>query len=176
MKMQCLPHQIEPERLARSRRILSGVIPLRLMPRLCDMLESSEGQAIVSFHFDCDEDGSTIIHLSIHAELKLMCQLTMKPYWQPIDTQIDLAPIKHESQARFLPANVEPFLMLEPTIAPAQIVEDELILNLPLVPKNPKNNCSNQKNQAYYAPCDELDASADTYQPFAVLASLKRKG
>ena len=174
MKTQCLPHQIDPERLARHRRLLAGAIPFRLMPRLCDMLESAEGEALVSFQFDYDEDGSIIIRLSIHAEVTLVCQRTLKPYLQPLDVQLDLAPIKHENQAQFLPANLEPLILHEPTIAPAQIVEDELILNLPLVPKDPKNDCSNQKNQAYYAPHDEISVETETYQPFAVLASLKK--
>ncbi len=56
------------------------------------------------------------------------------------------------------------------------LVEDELILALPMFPMHEKKDCSLSQNQAYYATSDI--EQKNTYKPFAglnQLAELKEK-
>jgi uncharacterized protein len=84
-----------------------------------------------------------------------------------------ITPIAHESEAARLPENYEPVMLEEDFISPVAIVEEELILNIPLIPMHNEADCPHAENSAYYG-AKEVEAEP-SLKPFAGLAELKKK-
>jgi len=99
----------------------------------------------------------------------MTCQRTLKRYWQPIDSHSSVAVVAAEDQVSALPENLEPKLVPEGRVKLVELVEDELLLALPLVPRDPAS-----------APVENVGDSFDSVEPdesespFAELARLRK--
>ena len=135
-----LPVQLEPTKFAKQRRRIQGDVAYEQMPRLSELLapDAQREQVNVAMSFEVDEHGFVVINLSIEASLPLVCQRTLEVFYFPVKTDTCLSPIYHDSEAKKLPAHYEPLLMEEEMLRPSKMVEDELLLALPIVPKKPQ--------------------------------------
>ena len=102
--------------------------------------------------------------VQINGTLSLVCQTTLKPFDLPVAIQSVLSPIYHEREAERLPSDYEPMLLHEDMVEPAHIVEDELLLHLPVVPRAPGERLITHHN--------ESPTEAAKTNPFAVLKDL----
>jgi uncharacterized protein len=96
----------------------------------------------------------------------MTCQRTLKRFAQPIDSTSDVAVVASESEADALPEDLEPKLVPDGRLRLVELVEDELLLALPLVPRDPASEPVGEAEQAD----DESEASG----PFAALEKLRR--
>ena len=172
-----LPEHIEPLRLARSHRLLSGQLPLRRMRRLAESIEDETGDIDVELEFDVDMNGIAILEGHITCSIQLRCQRCMQQMTWPIDVVFRLGLVESEAEIDALGEQYEPLLLEDDLVSIADIVEDELLLALPIVPRHEEDKC--QLNNPAAGPA-ELDSPADTDatpvdNPFAVLAELQRK-
>ena len=69
--------------------------------------------------------------------LPLVCQRTLEVYRQPVHVEQRLGLIGHESDEAALPPGYEALLIVDGQLHPAEVIEDELILALPVVPLKP---------------------------------------
>ena len=146
-----LPRYVEPTRLANNRQTLSGVLSLAEMPRLAESLPAQDQEIETCLQFGRDDGNRVVIEIHIRATLLLECQRTLKTYSQDFDITTTLCPITHDSEAKLLPQGYEPLLLHDDQITTVDLVEDELLLALPIVPKQQDNDCAQTDNQAYYA-------------------------
>ena len=166
-----LPTQIEPYRLAKAQRVLRGDIALGAMSRLAGSLVSEQGAVTVELRFGVDPDGITYIAGHLSGELMLRCQRCLQAMLYSIDCELNLGLVASEAQVEGLPERYEPLVVTSPTLSLSAIVEDEVILALPIVPMHADPAC----RPAYMAADDEAGAGTETEapNPFAVLAQLK---
>lgn len=131
------PDWINPWAAAQGRREFRGTLPLARMRRLAPLLADDGGEA----HFECrlllDNEGRPLIHLRVQAELLLRCQASLEVYRQPIERHSELGVIAEDSEETLLPGHLEPVLAPAGRLALIELVEDELILAMPQVPRNP---------------------------------------
>ena len=167
-----LPLQVEPLRLANARQCLMGALTLAELPRLADMLPSQQQVVEVTMQFDRDDERRAVIDLTIHAVLQLECQRTLKHYEQTFDIHSRLCPVAHDSEVTSLPVEYEPLLLHNDMVCICDVVEEELILALPIIPKQQDNDCAEADNQAYYADSESAVELKKT-SPFAALADIK---
>ncbi len=167
-----LPVHIDPIRFAETGRVLEGEIPLVGMKRLTDLLLDDGGDVSVKLEFSVDNEGLHVLHGRITSSLELICQRCLDGMVLEIDSDFHLAFVPEGKVEAEVPEHYEPFMLDGELIYLQDIIEDELILALPIVPKH-----SHQ--------CIELDADADEQKvdevltsteenPFAVLSSLKK--
>jgi uncharacterized protein len=73
----------------------------------------------------------------LSADLTLECQRTLEPFEWPavVDTRLGL--LESEAGAAALPPDCEPLLLEDGSLSPRRVIEDELLLALPLVPVKP---------------------------------------
>lgn len=170
MKTERLPLTIEPLKYAKAGRKSRGAIDLSEMPRLSEALHTTDGTADVSMAFDCDEEGRVVIDMSIKAILPLSCQRCLNVYELQIDSEQLLSPVLTPDEAERLPSHLEPFILTGDFLQPVDLIEESLLLEVPIVPMHDPEDC----HGAPQAPVtEEVSVTPEKENPFAVLADLK---
>ena len=131
------PDWISPNRAAEGKRIFSGTIPLKRMKRLAALLDEVRGEAAFTASFRTDLDKRIIIDLQVEAALPLVCQASLDVYDEQVKRNSELAVIDDEREQFDLPENYEPVLTENGRLSIASLVEDELLLGLPQIPRKP---------------------------------------
>lgn len=180
--MTGMTETIEPLALATSGRIFEGRLPVSSLPRLLPLLvldDDADTQHEVEYmlEFGKDEGGTPRITGSVTATLPVKCQRCMGIMALPVSTKTQLGIVATREAAQQLPEPYEPLLLPisedDDGISIASIVEDELILALPLVAMHNKEDCP--QGDAFLGTKDgQEDAAAmQRENPFAVLSQLK---
>jgi uncharacterized protein len=160
-----LPDQIDIWRMVSGRRCFAGELSLSALPRLRSSLAEQDGSVSFELEFDTDEFDQAYAEMRVRGELPLVCQRTLEVYRQPVAVSMRLGLITREEQEAALPPGYEPFLVpADGLVAPADLIEDELILALPLVPARPESVVAER--------VDDGEA-AERPNPFAALKSLR---
>lgn len=173
-KLNPLPVKIEPSRYAIGKREIDASVELSSLPRIKEYLRHVDGSIRVKLSFARDEQNRVVIHMHTDGVLALTCQRCLDELSWPVHSEHIVCPVASESEVALLPESYEPVLLEEDFISPVAIVEEELILNLPLIPMHAEEDCSNIKNSAYYGRVDINEAESEP-NPFALLAELKKK-
>jgi len=165
------PDWISPGRAAEGKRIFSGTIALSRMKRLAALLVEANGDASFVAAFKSDIDKRVIIDLQVEAELPLICQASLEVYKEQVDRHSVLAVIDHEHQQEDVPDSYDPVLTENGRLAIASVVEDELLLGLPQIPRKPS------LEKIEYSTGGKIRKSAEPQQgtrknPFAALQGL----
>jgi uncharacterized protein len=87
--------------------------------------------------FRFDRQGLVTIDLRVKAALPLVCQRSLQTYVERVDRRSQLAVIEDMADQEELPEHYEPVLVEERRLALADLVEEELLLAVPQVPRNP---------------------------------------
>lgn len=167
-----LPKVVDVWRMVTARRSFSGLLPIESLDRLKDMLESAEGNVSYTLDFGTDALGVAYLAVKAEAPLTLMCQRTLKPFVLPVGIDTRLGLLRHEQEEAALPPGYEPLLVGNGEVEPAAVIEDELLLAVPLVPVDPD---SEWPEQGYDNGRDMVpDEPEQKQNPFAVLRELKK--
>lgn len=163
-----LPDRVDVARQVQARRIYSGSLSFTAMPRLRGLLATTAGEARYHAQFDRDELGIDFIALRVEGALPLQCQRTLEVFALPVRIDERLGLIADERDEAALPAGYEPLLVEHGAIDLAAVIEDELILAVPVVPTRPGPALDWVDDAAVEAP--------PPTSPFAVLAAMKKQG
>lgn len=167
-----LEELIDPLSLATKGRDIEGRISLAKLARLAPSLRSTEGEAEASLRFGIDAGGMPNVSGHVRATLILQCQRCMQNMTHEVDAQIRLGIVTSRKAAENLPEYYDPLLVVSgEEIQAADIVEDELILALPVVAMHEAAECPAGKT----IPQQLSEAAPKRENPFAVLAELKKK-
>ena len=127
----------------------------------------AEGDCRYQMEFGRDGLDLPYVEIRAEADLPLQCQRTLERFLHPVQLVQRLGLITDEAQESALPEGMEPFLLQTGgELHPAELVEDELILAIPVVPINPAST----PVEADW-PADVEDEPKPN--PFAALAALK---
>ena len=165
---QGLPDSVDAWRMVQARRHFAGMLPLAKLPRLAADLASSEGEVQFDLEFGTDELGMPFLHVRAQAGLPLACQRTLETFVYPVAIDTRLGLITKESDEAGLPPNYEPLLTPDGVLRLADVIEDELLLALPLVPVKPGSEAVERS----WGDDEPLQDEAPP-NPFAALKKLK---
>ena len=120
------------------------------------------------------EQGIAVAELSMSGSAQLRCQRCMQPLEYAIDAQVQigLASTEAETEAGRMPADLEPMLAPGGRISLGELVTEELLLSLPIVPLHDQ--------AAQCVPVEEpgrnsRSSSGETHRPFARLGELMKR-
>lgn len=153
-----------------ARRSFNGHLPVALLPRLADALAAPDGTIAYDIEFDRDELGVAYLAVRAQTELTLICQRSLEPFAMPVSIDTRLGLITREEDEAGLPAGYEPLLLEAAEIRPAEVIEDELLLALPLIPVKP----GLEESDLSWSTDPEQTAEPQRPNPFAALSSLKK--
>ena len=109
------------------------------------------------------------LHLLAQVSVTLQCQRCLQAMDQPLRVDRRFRFVRTEAEAERLDeVSEDDVLVLSPKIDAMELLEDELILVLPLVPRH-EPACPNPLP----LPADELDPEEPAPNPFAALAALR---
>lgn len=173
------PLRLDVEALAKEAGRLEGRWPLRGFERLVESahadarpLEADEvvWEAVGELRPVRVGAPEIWLHVGAEAMVSLECQRCLQPVAVPLAVQRSFRFVPDEATAAQIDADSEDdVLVLTRALDLHELVEDELILALPLVPRH--DVCP----QPLEAPADGEDVPAERPNPFAALAALKRR-
>ncbi|WNL47972.1 YceD family protein [Dyella sp. BiH032] len=167
-----LPESVDAWRMVSARRSFQGALPIADLRRLSEVLAGTEGEARFELDFGRDEFGNAYLDVRVDAPLMLICQRSLEPFVLPVKVDSRLGLIRHERDEAALPGGSEPLLVAEDgKLALADVIEDELLLALPLVPVNPD---SKLPDEVVTPSPGEHSGEGRSDNPFAVLRELKK--
>lgn len=164
-----LPTQLDVYRLAQAQDNIKGQFPLVKLLRLAASLSKTEGAAKFELIFGVDFDGRAYIRGTVKANLCLECQSCMQDLSWKVNHKFLLSPVYTHEQAKHLPVFYEPIMLnQEGRVSITELLEDELILQLPLLARHEENCIS--KTESSGVENEEVKKN-----PFAALAAFKNK-
>lgn len=162
------PEIVDPFRLAERDAELQGRIAPSTLERLGTMLAGTNGWIDVRVHFGRHAEVRAMLEGEAVAEVELLCQRCMRPFMYRHTFEFRLGMVNDEEKAALLPDGFEPLVIQDEQLRIADVVEDELILGLPLVPMHEAPDCNRELLH-----WQEEDESREN--PFSVLEGLKDK-
>ncbi|UFS56349.1 YceD family protein [Comamonadaceae bacterium M7527] len=167
---------------AAQARVDERTVPLSVFTRLLEEAADDVGEAQVQVALRAQErdpsmgtaigtgaDNAKQVWLRIEAQtyLPLTCQRCLQVVAAPLVVAQDLRFVSNEEQAAFEDEEAEEdVLALEPSLDLQALIEDELIMAMPIVPLH--EDC---QAEGYQAPEPAVDEKPN---PFAALAALKK--
>ena len=165
-----LPESVDAWRMLAAHRCFEGLVPLTAMPRLCEALEQPEGECRFELAFDRGMLDVPYIGIRVTAQLPLVCQRSLRRFLLPVTIDQKLAMLKSESQEDALPEGYESIVVAADGIVhPLELIEDELILALPVVAVDPDSD----EVALSWPPQDDVHEDDTPRNPFAVLAGIR---
>lgn len=158
---------IHPERLRESPQVFEGDATLDEFPRLLESVADQPGEVHFTVSARLDKQRRKVVSCIIEGFVFLTCQSTLEDFRHAlaiaerivlVDREEDLPPIEEESDA-------EDYLVADGPVDVLDLVEDAILLSLPMVPRKPG------QEQPRGKPRDEGPRES----PFAALASLKKR-
>lgn len=162
-----LTARLDPWHLCDQRKVIAGSADLATFPRLAAET-SGGGEVRYDLAFGRDDEGRAIVTGSVSATVSLVCQRCLETLPMTLGGPVTLGVVGGLEEMARLPDDLEPLLVTDGVVVPAGLIEDELLLTLPDVPRH-DGPCGPQ-DLLQPAPAS-ADAAADN--PFAVLAGLR---
>lgn len=147
---------------ARTGAKLQGAWPVADFPRLRDALRTDEGTLHYELRGVPQEQGHPALSLKVDGALQFSCQrcLGALEYPMHIEVLLQLAATQAEAEAEPLRADGPDLIVASRQMPVRDLVEDELLLAIPLVPRHER--CAG----------GEARAARDGQSPFAALRGL----
>lgn len=170
MSVKLIPEHVDPFRYAEQSLGLDGIVHLQDMPRLSTMLYAGkQGDVMVNLTFGIDEQGINYLKGHLETTVSLQCQRCLEPLDCEIMSDFTLGIVNTLDEANALSAVYEPAIAKEGSLGLRELIEDEVLLNLPIIPRHDPDEC-----KVHLPVADAGWEEHDTKNPFHVLASLKK--
>lgn len=165
MSIQPLPLKLDLTQLAVGDYCFAGVVDPRPMDRIADRA-TVEGPIDVQLQVAIGKQVGTaeiLVTGQIHAQATMQCERCLGNVHVRLASDFELTVVDSEEAADALPMDITPVVAERGQLSVLTLVEDELILALPIVAVHEKENCSGT----------DWTTSYQKPHPMAALAKLK---
>lgn len=163
-----LPESMNFMRQVERNYCYRGNILLSRLGRLSDVLLDNNGDIQVVLEFGTSV-GYAGLKGSVSGQLELECQRCLQPMQLEIDSHFRFAFVQDEEEADLLPDTFEPYLIEGEEQSVISLLEDELLLSLPMVAMH-DTACSEFLTEQI----SQIKAEKEASHPFAALKALKK--
>ena len=161
---------LDVDRLSESGADLEFAVPLAELAGLRSPQGEVAGEAHGRAQFS-SEQGVAVVELTLTGVATLLCQRCMRPMEYPFETRSRIGLVASEKQSGELPPDLEPVLAADGRISLGELITQELLLLLPIVPRHAADApCA---GSAAVAPTER--GGGETQRPFAHLAELLKR-
>ncbi|MCK5920778.1 MAG: DUF177 domain-containing protein [Methylococcales bacterium] len=156
----------DPFVIAERGRTYRGVIALGELDRLAGCIFSDHGE--VGYELTFSKEGSVfVVSGQVKADLILECQVCLEAVVLPVSTDTRLGIVGSLDEVGELSDAYEPLLVTDKKIALKEILEEELLLEIPLIARH--DGCK-------IAGGSRPEQAQEKDNPFSILAELKPQG
>ena len=168
-----LPEYVDARKIFLQDQELSGSVPLTDLSKLDGILSSDKGSLIANLRFFQNKSGQRIIAGNLKAEIEVPCQRCLKPLDLVVEDDINLVLVETEEKAKGLEELYDPWICETHKINLADLVEEQLILALPIVCLHSDPNCIKKLDYDLQKGLENSDPGLQN--PFRELESLKER-
>ena len=143
-----------------------GQIDVEALPRLGELLASTVATINVQFEFQHSDYDTPMVSGKMQADLEMECQRCLQA--MPISSQVDFKLLVDAPEDIVRESSLDTVYSEDGSIDIFEVVEDELILALPLVAMHESSLC----NRHWQAPDHDQDSVVKD-NPFSVLKDMK---
>lgn len=166
-----LPKRIDPRKFAQQGVELTGKITVSDLPRVMDIATGDKGEIMVELSFTVDSEGHKVIEGKASGSVELPCQRCLDNMAFAVEAKVHLGVVWSEDQAKSLPKYLDPVIHGEGHIDLYDLIEEELLLALPMVAYHEHACIDESLYHSGEAVLDEQKGQAPN--PFKVLEQLK---
>ncbi len=123
--------------LADRGRVFEGRLPVAVFQRFSELLAAVEGEVEARLAFVRGGEGRVRVEGHVEGGVMLICQRCLGRYRQPLSSRVGLILVTDEALIPHLPGEFEHEVVSD-RIRPLDLLEDELMMSLPLVPVHPE--------------------------------------
>jgi len=165
-----LPITLDVRKAAARGVTVSGVLRLSELTRLMAALASDRGHIEAKIDCDRDEENRFVAEVKVQAEVEVLCQRCLESMPITLATDNRLAIVGDDDKAKQLPSHLEPWVVEEDQGELWLLVEDEIMLGLPIVSYHESKECK-EILKGYNTPAPVAEEVREN--PFNVLEQLK---
>ena len=138
-----LPERVDALRLFASGASIQGSVSAQRVPRLLEYLASDSAVDIeVALQFERNEANRRHLQGQISAQVSVPCQRCLEPLPLQVDSELDIIVVGSERELAALGDEADSLLCSDDTLDLTTLVEDEVILSLPLAPRHEREDCN----------------------------------
>ena len=175
MSDHTLPKSVDPLKYADQNKELEGSLSVHLLPRAVEVLADSKGSVSVKLVFDRDEQNLRVLRGALDAHVVLECQRCLEAVEKDIHSDFALGMVMSDEQAKHLPKHYEPLLVGEEKLDLLEVIEEELILSLPMFAYHEACDAGGDSKQSDPGLKADSEDAEKRPNPFSVLSGLKVK-
>jgi uncharacterized protein len=168
-QLQAWAQPLEVDRLADGGVDVDFAVPLAELAGLRS-LRTGVGGSVRGHARFAREGGRPVADLTVRGTVSLQCQRCLQPMERPLERVSHIALIASEEEAARVPKEREPVLAVGGRVSIGELLTEELLLLLPIVPLHEEHACAAGSAETVRAPPD-----GETHRPFANLADLLKR-
>ena len=166
-----LPTQIDPRKLALQGITLEGEFSANDLPRLSASVEAVNSSLYATLQFTQDESRQPLVKGEASISVDAICQRCLDPVSIEIKAAIALQVIWSEDHIANVSPDYEPWTVVDKIADLAVVIEDEILLALPIVNYHDPDECT---GSAFDPKAATNDVEAVSDSPFSILKQLKQ--
>ena len=136
-----IPKQVSAAKAISARQRFSGTVPLAQLPRLAAELADNSGALEVDLEAGKEASGAAWLGGEIHGTLSLTCQRGLHPFGWDCALKTRLRLVSSEAEEARVLKDGEPYLVQDDVLPVRELVEDEVLLALPIAPRCDDPDC-----------------------------------
>ena len=136
-----LPAHIDPMQLAEKGAHLAGTLSCKSMTRLTQACLDADGEVAVDLQFGRDPNSDVSeLHGTLRTAVRIACQRCLEPMVLELRTDTRLL-LRRPGERPGASAEEAEVLTIDRPVSLSELVEDELLLVMPMVPMHPLAVC-----------------------------------
>jgi uncharacterized protein len=169
-----LPVIVNLRASVQQQRRYEGYYPSPLCTRLAGATEGVVSELRATICFSQDVQQRLVVRGEAHVEVSLLCQRCHDCFVEMLSVDYCVSPVLDDRQAKALPSVYDPWLIDQYEQADLiRLIEDELLLSLPLAAVHPNEGCSAAVLAYLNSPLLPVVGPVKRNSPFGALLSLK---
>ena len=163
---------MDPWRAVQFGLVFAGEIDATRLPRLC-AVAGVIWPARFELRFAREDGGQAVVTGWVEMTLRLTCQRCMEEMDLPVNSSIGWGLLRTDAESAELADHLEPVVVGDGSIRPWDLLEDEVLLAIPHVPRHSEETCPGRTGSQSAGSSTPHGGAPEKPSPFAVLAALK---
>ncbi|TFH68939.1 hypothetical protein E3W66_03060 [Gammaproteobacteria bacterium LSUCC0057] len=166
-----LPSIIDPRKLAQQQALYQGSVAADQLTRFAQAVTAIESDLTARVEFALNASRKPCVSGQLQIAAAVPCQRCLESVTIAIAAEFAVEVVWNEEQAASIVKRADSWIVAERQASLLELLEDELLLALPVVSYHDEGQCASDLRQLLQADNEQPAASEN---PFAVLQSLKK--
>ncbi len=161
-----LPDQLKLFNFAKKEISLSGIYQISDFPKISEIASNKKDKVVVDLSFYLKNNKTPCVEGIIELDIVLACQRCLDDLSLALKVNFNLVFIRNNQESEELDSHYEIYLIEEEELATDDLISDEILLSIPMVPTH-DYDCLKEINE------QEI-VGEKSENPFAILKKIKK--